>query len=121
MGIKLQLSKYANKIYDQLWFKNGGPANIHIVNLDFDCEKSEYLKNILFGNPGATYFDGLHLRGRSGRRHFTYRAVQAIKPVFSLHPPFAGDYYMQDEQDQLQSQMDSRGGNTEQYPKEIRS
>ena len=28
---------------------------------------------------------------------------------------FAGDYYMEDKHDQRQSQMDSRGGNTEQF------
>ena len=31
LGIKPQLSPYANSIYDQLWIKKGGPKNIHII------------------------------------------------------------------------------------------
>ena len=48
LSLKRQLSQFANKTYDQIWFKKGGPKNIHIVNFDFDCEKSKYLQEILF-------------------------------------------------------------------------
>ena len=83
IGIKSKLSKFGNSVYDQLWVEKGGPSNIRIVNFDFDCEESKYLKEILFGNPVSKHYDGTHFRGRAAVRHFTYRALQAIKPILS--------------------------------------
>ena len=68
-------------MYDQLWIKRGRPEKIQIVELDLKCSESEYLRSIIFGNPGQSQFDGVHLRGSDSERHFTYRAVQSIKPV----------------------------------------
>ena len=36
-GIKSQLSRFGNHVYDQLWFKGGSPKNIHIVDFGLDC------------------------------------------------------------------------------------
>ena len=87
LGIKANLSQFANSVYDQLWFKKGGPINIHIVNFDLGCDDSRYLKDILFGKPGEKSYDGVHLRGFAASRHFTYRAVQAIRPVIISSRP----------------------------------
>ena len=45
------------------------------------CSGSKYLKDIIFGSPDQSNYDGIHMRGKSAIRHFTYRAVQAVKLV----------------------------------------
>ena len=79
--IRSDLSEYGNFVYDQIWLKRGRPDKIQIVELDIKCSQSGYLRSIIFGNQGEQRFDGVHLRGKGASRHFTYRAVQAIKPV----------------------------------------
>ena len=79
--LKSDLSEYGNQVYDQLFLKRGRPGKIRIVELDLKCSESGYLRSIIFGNPGESKFDGLHLRGKFASRHFSYRAVQAILPV----------------------------------------
>jgi hypothetical protein len=70
LGMKSQLSKYANTCYDQLWVKRGRPDNIHIVNLD-SLDSYEYLRNIIFGEQSKYNYDGIHFRGAHASRHFT--------------------------------------------------
>ena len=79
--MRSDLSEFANSVYDQVWIKRGRPEKIQIVELDLKCSQSNYLKSIIFGNPGEARVDGVHLRGKSAARHFTYRAIQAIKPI----------------------------------------
>ena len=81
LGIKSQLSNYANQIYDQLWIKSGCPNNIHILELKLNTEDSKHLRDIIFGTNNTKHFDGIHLRGTGAVRHVTYRAVQTIKAI----------------------------------------
>ena len=81
LGIKTQLSKFANHVYDQLWLKRGSPERIHIVELELGCDKFPHLKDIIYGTHNNSKYDGIHLIGKSAMRHFTYRAVQAIAPI----------------------------------------
>ena len=81
IGIKQKLSEFANSVYDQLWIKSCSPANINIIQLQLNEGKSTYLNNLIYGNKSDEKVDGLHLRGPGGSRHFTYRAVQCVKPV----------------------------------------
>ena len=86
LGIKSKLSAFGNTVYDQLWMRRGCPKNIHIVELNLNCQDSAYLKKVIFDDVKNINFDGIHLRGPGASRHFTYRAVQAIKPVLeSVH------------------------------------
>ena len=85
-GIKSQLSKFSNHVYDQLWLKNGSPSRIHIVELELGCENSQYLKDIIYGQPQSPKYDGIHLVGNAASRHFTYRAVQVMLPI--VNPSF---------------------------------
>ena len=78
---KSKLSDFADRVYDQLWFKHGSPANIKIATLNLGCSTSQHLKNIIMGNPDSQSYDGIHLRGPAASRHFTYRAVQEIRSV----------------------------------------
>ena len=87
IGIKSQLSKFANHVYDQLWLKRGEPTRIHIVDLNLDCEDYPYFKEILYGRRHDRKFDGIHLNGTAATRQFTYRAIQAIRSRFTK-PPF---------------------------------
>ena len=48
LGIKAQLSEYANKVYEQLWLKAGCPQNIHILELNLNTENSKHLRDIIF-------------------------------------------------------------------------
>ena len=80
LGIKSQLSEYANTCYDQLWLRNGRPENISIVELS-SLESTGYLRNIIYGERTSENYDGIHLRGPHAVRHFSYRAVQAIRRV----------------------------------------
>ena len=78
--IKSRLSVFGNNVYDHLYFKHGCPKNIKVASLGIGTE-SEYVRNIVMGNPDSQSFDGIHLRGTEASRHFTYRAAQVIISV----------------------------------------
>ena len=122
--IRQSLSEYANSIYDQLWLENGGPRNIHIITLH-NMECFGYLKDIIYGKNSDQNYDGIHLRGAAASRHFTYRAVSAIKfaldenRVFTSHASgqqyqrkqqrrLAGNYHDNCKQAQYQGRKQSR-------------
>ena len=48
-GIKQKLFNFSNDVYDQLWFKRGGPKNIFVVDIDLHCSSKGYLKDLIFG------------------------------------------------------------------------
>ena len=82
MKIKSSLSSFANQMYDQLWLKRGSSERIHVV--DFKIFENEgYLKDLIYGTHENARYDGIHLIGNGASRHFTYRAIQAIKPIIS--------------------------------------
>ena len=83
LGIKSQLSNYANMCYDQIWLRKGQPENIVIASLN-GFESSGYLRNIIYVKPSSPSYDGIHFRGLHGARHISYRAVQMIKSVIPL-------------------------------------
>ena len=83
LGIKSQLSKFANHVYDQLWLKQGSPDRIKIVDLELECGKYRHLKNIIFGTTNNPKYDGIHLIGDAASRQFTYRAVQKLSQIIT--------------------------------------
>ena len=83
IGIKSQLSKFANHVYDQLWLKRGSPSNIHIVELELGCDKYPKLKDLIYGRQTYANFDGVHLVGEGAKRQFTYRAIQAVNKIIT--------------------------------------
>ena len=83
LGIKTNISKFANHVYDQLWLKQGSPTRIHIIELELGCDKSQYLKDIIYGEPNYPQYDGVHLVGPAAVRHFTYRAVQKLASIIT--------------------------------------
>ena len=82
LGIKSELSNYANACYQQLWVKRGRPENIYIVQLD-GLDSSNYIRKIVYGETNKENYDGVHLRGPHAARHLTYRVVQAIKSIIT--------------------------------------
>ena len=82
LGVKAKLSVFANSVYDQLMIRKC-PKNIEIVEFQFglNTSKPDYLKEILFGHSNSQKYDGYHLNGVAGRRHLTYRAIQAVRPI----------------------------------------
>ena len=82
LGIKPELSNYANACYDHFWVKRGRPENIHIVQLD-GLNSSDYIRKIVFGETNKENYDGVHHRGPHAARHLTYRVVQAIKSIIT--------------------------------------
>ena len=84
LQMKSKLSEFGNTCYDQLWRKRGSPENIKIVNIDLQVSSSKYLKYLIFGDPSLKNYDGIHMRGEGGARHFTYRTIQAVREI--IHP-----------------------------------
>ena len=87
IGIKSQLSTFANSAYDHLWVKLGSPKNIQVVEANMQTQSSQFLRNLIYGSRNAESVDGIHLRGSGGSRHFTYRVIQAVKPVLASRQP----------------------------------
>ena len=81
LNIKSQLSTYANTVYDQLLLRSRYHSNIHVTEINLELEKSSYIRNLIYGDRISERFDGVHLRGDGASRHFTYRAIQAMKPI----------------------------------------
>ena len=82
LGIKSQLSCYANSVYNQIWIRRGSPVNIQIVNIN-GLQPAGYLREIVYGSMSDAKFDGIHLRGSHASRHFTYRAVEAVGAIIT--------------------------------------
>ena len=78
IGIKSELSVFANTVLDQQWIKQGRPSNIKIVEMQLNVDRSDYLRDLIYGSRSSGDFDGIHLRGRGAVRHFSYRAAQLI-------------------------------------------
>ena len=81
LGIKAKVSEYANQVYDQCKLKSSNSQRIHLVDLKLGAKKSNYLKQIIYGGQDDARYDGIHLSGSGASRHFTYRAVQALKQI----------------------------------------
>ena len=84
LQIKSKLSEFGNICFDQTWQKKGCPENIQIVKIDLQSSSSKYLKYLIFGDPSSKSYDGIHMNGEGASRHFTYRAINAIKKA--IHP-----------------------------------
>ena len=81
LGIKAKVSEYANQVYDQCKLKSSNSQRIHLVDLKLGADKSNHLKHIIYGAQDDPRYDGIHLSGSGASRHFTYRAVQALKQI----------------------------------------
>ena len=81
LGIKAKVSDYANQVYDQLKLKSNNSQRIHLVDLNLGAKKSNHLKELIYGGQDDPSYDGIHLSGGGASRHFTYRAVQALKHI----------------------------------------
>ena len=46
-------------------------------------ENEGYLRNLIYGTHENERYDGIHLAGGGSSRHFTYRAIQKMKPIIS--------------------------------------
>ena len=74
LAIKAKLNHYGNSVYTSLWMQKGCPANISIQDQKLDCQGE--LRDKRFGNPAEQNlngkpWDGIHLRGKLGPRHYT--------------------------------------------------
>ena len=84
-GIKSKLNQYGNSVYASLWMQRGCPGNILIKDQKLDCQGD--LRNKRFGNPAENLdgkpWDGIHLRGRLGSRHYTNSMANIFAVSFS--------------------------------------
>ena len=85
IGIKSQLSVYANQAYNQIWMKKGCPKNIHVVSLD-GLNSKGYLRQIIYGKTSDRNYDGVHCVGEHSVRHVSYRIVQVMKSILCRKP-----------------------------------
>ena len=81
LGIKSDLSEFANTAYNQLWRKSGSPQNIKIVDIDLQTQKYRNLRELIYGSVNSSKFDGVNLLGQGASRHFSYRLKQAVRPI----------------------------------------
>ena len=87
LGIKSKLSEYANKVYEQCALKSNNSNKIHIVDLKLGAQNGNYLKELIYGKQENPAYDGIHFSGCGGSRHFTYRAVNALKHIVRNRSP----------------------------------
>ena len=87
IGIKAKLSEFANRVYDQCLIKSSNSKRIHIADIKLGVENNKFLKELIYGQPENPRYDGIHLEGSGASRHFTYRAVQALKHIVPNKSP----------------------------------
>ena len=46
-------------------------------------ENGGYLKDLIYGTPENSHYDGIHLFGNGASRQFTYQVIQALKPIIA--------------------------------------
>ena len=85
-GIKSKLNSFGNSLYSSIWMQEGCPVNISIHDQKLDCHGELRVKR--FGNPGqqnrnAKPYDGIHMRGVTGGRHYT----NSMKRIFASQFP----------------------------------
>ena len=84
-GLKSKLNQFANALYTSLWMQKGCPENISIHDQNLDCMEKLRMKR--FGNPGqfnpnGKPFDGIHMRGAIGVRHYTNSMTKIFASQF---------------------------------------
>ena len=78
LGVKSQLSEYANSIYQQLWIENGCSPQIIIGDhFIFDCRGEN--KDKLFGKTNSSNYDGHHFRTNFGKQQYTRSVLLTFK------------------------------------------
>ena len=85
-GLKSKLNQFANTLYTSLWMQKGCPENISIHDQNLNCLGKLRMKR--FGNPGqfnpnGKPFDGIHMRGAMGVRHYT----NSMTRIFAMQFP----------------------------------
>ena len=79
LGIKTQLSSFANTSLDQLWIKAGSPKEISIIEPNLNTNLYPSLKSIICGSSLTnSHYDGVRMLGAGAKRHYTYRIKQAL-------------------------------------------
>ena len=81
IGIKKELSNFANQVYDHEFLRKGSPSNIHIIDVPLSCEKSPHLQDLIYGKRSSLTFNGYKMVGEGASRHLTYRTKQALMPL----------------------------------------
>ena len=84
-SIKEKLNKFGNSVFSSLWMQRGCPMNITVQDQKLDCHGE--LRGKRFGNPGQINqdgkpWDGIHLRGRLGPRHYTNSMAKIFAASF---------------------------------------
>ena len=75
-SIKAQLSKFGNGQYDKLWAESNFKDKIVVGKHQLDC--SGETRDRRFGPPTERYFDGIHLRGTSGKEDYTESVLNIL-------------------------------------------
>lgn len=77
-SVKAKLSEYANSVYQQEWIDAGGPDKITIGDHIFNPKNWEGV----YGNKTSPGYDGIHMRGDSGKSTYTISVLQAFNLAF---------------------------------------
>ena len=81
IGIKSEISDFANTILKQEWIKSGRPSRINILDLKLNLSESKHIRHLIYGDRNSSNYDGVTPIGKGVSRHFSYRVKQALEPI----------------------------------------
>ena len=79
LGLKPQLARYANLVYNQLWLASSHKQRIKIGTHKLDCSENEF--NDRYKDVKTNRFDGLHMYGKDGRSSYTRNLISIFRNV----------------------------------------
>ena len=80
IGIKNEIASFVNNALDQELLKMGRPKNIEVLELKMNLNYRN-IKYLVYGRENNPSYDGVTLCGPGAERHYSYRLIQAVKPV----------------------------------------
>ena len=76
ISLKSEFAKYANNVYQQLWFESSLKHKIVIGQHKLDCSEKTRLER--FTNGMNNRYDGIHMYGFAGRKSYTESALSIL-------------------------------------------
>ena len=79
LSIKAELVRYANRLYQQLWFESNLKHRIILGQHRLQCLEKTRLER--FTDRRSHRYDGVHMYGESGRRAYTNSVLSILIPA----------------------------------------
>ena len=79
VGLKPQLAKFANLMYNQLWLSSAYKDKIAIGSHKLDCSENQF--DDRYRNTKTNRYDGIHMYGVDGKRAYTKNLVDIFRDL----------------------------------------